>query len=249
MFGAALAAGAGWALVAAIPRALIGLNEIITTLFLNYIGILLMDYLIFGPWGDPAAVGFAYSRPLPSGASLPAFGFNRWHIGIFVALALAAALWWLIERTPWGFGVRIAGGNMRAARYLRLPITRRIVVVLALSGALAGLAGAIELTGVTYRLQDGISGNYGYTGILIAFLARRRPFGVVAVAFFFAALLVGSFALQTIGVANAIATIVQALIIIFLLLGEAALTYRVRLPGRMPHVAAPGLPAVEEPGL
>jgi simple sugar transport system permease protein len=134
-----------------------------------------------------------------------------------------------MERTPWGFSVRVSGGNPRAAEYLGLKIGRRMIIVLAISGAIAGLAGAIELTGVTNRLQEGISVNYGYTGVLIAFLARGRLLAVGVAAFLFAALVVGSYALQTTGVAQPIATIIQALIIVFLLGGDAALALRLRV--------------------
>jgi simple sugar transport system permease protein len=228
MIVAGCAGGAIWAAIAAIPRALIGLNEIIVTLFMNYIAILFMDNLIFGPWGDPKAFGFAYSRSLPDNATLPLIPGTGVHIGLVVAVLVAIGAWWLMERTPWGFSVRVSGGNPRAAEYLGLEIGRRMVIVLAISGAIAGLAGAIELTGVTNRLQEGISVNYGYTGVLIAFLARGRLLGVVVAAFLFAALVVGSYALQTTGVAQPIATIIQALIIVFLLAGDAALAFRVR---------------------
>lgn len=229
MIVAGCAGGAVWAAIAAIPRALIGLNEIIVTLFMNYIAILFMDNLVFGPWADPKAFGFAYSRALPGNATLPVIPGTGVHIGLVLAILVAVGAWWLMERTPWGFSVRVSGGNPRAAEYLGLKIGRRLVIVLAISGAIAGLAGAIELTGVTSRLQEGISVNYGYTGVLIAFLARGRLLGVVVAAFLFAALVVGSYALQTTGVAQPIATIIQALIIVFLLGGDAALAFRVRL--------------------
>ncbi len=226
--------GAAWAAIAAVPRALIGLNEIIVTLFMNYIAILFMDYLIFGPWADPKAFGFAYSRALPDSAILPLIPGAGVHIGILLAILVAIGAWWLMDHTPWGFSVRVSGGNPRAAEYLGLKISRRLVIVLAISGAIAGLAGAIELTGVTNRLQEGISVNYGYSGVLIAFLARGRLLGVVLAAFLFAVLVVGSYALQTTGVAQPIATIIQALIIVFLLAGDAVLAFRphsVRHPG------------------
>ena len=233
MIAAGCGGGAAWAALAAIPRALIGLNEIIITLFMNYIALLFMDQLIFGPWGDPKAFGFAYSRALPAGANLPLIPGTGVHIGILLAVLVAVGAWWLIERTPWGFSVRVSGGNPRAAEYLGLRIGRRMIVVLAISGAIAGLAGAIELTGVTQRLQEGISVNYGYSGVLIAFLARGRLLAVGLAAFLFAALVIGSYALQTTGVAQPIATIIQALIIVFLLAGDAVLVFRLRV-GRSP---------------
>ena len=242
MLIAGCAGGAAWAAIAAAPRALIGLNEIIVTLFMNYIAILFMDYLIFGPWGDPKAFGFAYSRALPDSAGLPLIPVAGVHIGILIAILVAIGAWWLMERTPWGFSVRVVGGNPRAAEYLGLGISRRLVIALAISGAIAGLAGVIELTGVTNRLQEGISVNYGYSGVLIAFLARGRLLGVVLAAFLFAVLVVGSYALQTTGVAQPIATIIQALIIVFLLAGDAALAVRLRFVRNpvFPDTAAAG---------
>lgn len=244
MLLAGMVFGAAWAAIAAVPRALIGLNEIITTLFLNYIALLAVSALILGPWQDESAIGFAYSRPLPTDAELPLIGDTRVSIGLLIGIAAVGVVWWAVERTRWGFAVRVAGGNVKAARYLRLPVRRRIIVVLALSGALAGLAGAIELTAVTFRLQDGISGNYGYAGILIAFLARGHLVAVVIVALLYAALLTGGFALQATGVPSSIALIVQALIIVFVLAAERLSSYRLRIA---PRRAAPA-PPVPRPG-
>jgi simple sugar transport system permease protein len=236
--------GAAWALVAAVPRALIGLNEIITTLFLNYIALLAMSALILGPWQDQAAIGFAYSRPLPTSAELPTLGDSRVSTGLLIALLAVILLWWLVQRTRWGFAVRIAGGNPNAARYLKLPLQSRILGVFAISGALAGIAGVIEVSSVTFRLQDGITADYGYAGILIAFLARGSLLAVVLVALLYGALLTGGFALQATGVPSSIALVIQALIIIFVLVGEWLGSYGMRfIPGK--HTAPP--PAGSKP--
>jgi ABC-type uncharacterized transport system permease subunit len=233
MFAGGMAAGALWALIAAIPRAAIGLNEIITTLFLNYIALLFMAALITGPLADRTAIGFARSREVTGDADLPLIGSTRVNVGVFIALAAVLILWWLVERTRWGFGVRVAGGNTRAAQYLGLPVGRRIVTVLAISGALAGIAGVIQLTAATGgRLQDGLSGEYGYIGILAAFLARGRLLPVILVAFLFSALLTGGFALQATGVPSSIATVIQGLIIVFVLVGEWVGQHRVSLERR-----------------
>lgn len=248
MIAAGAAFGAAWAAIAAIPRAVIGLNEIITTLFLNYIALLAVSALILGPWKDPSAIGFAYSRPLPLSAELPKIGDTRVSVGILIALVAVGLVWWLMQRTRWGFAVRIAGGNPAAARYLGLPTGRRIVVVLALSGAIAGIAGAIELTAVTFRLQDGISSEYGYAGILIAFLARGNLIAVVVVALLYAGLLNGGVALQATGVPSSISLIVQALIIIFVLVGERLGRYRIRVGSRDATAAPPTPPVAPAPG-
>ena len=231
--GGAIAAG-GWAMIAAVPRAAVGLNEIITTLFLNYIGLLLLSALINGPWKDPTAIGFAYSRPLPTQAALPLIGTTNVTVGIYIALGAALVLWWLLDRTRLGFSLSIAGGNVRAAHYLRLGVGRRIVFVLVLSGALAGIGGVIQLTAASGRLQDGLTGNYGYTGILVAFLARQRVIPTVVVAVLFAGLLAGGSALQSTGIPSSIAQIVQAVIIIFVLGGEVLGGYRPRSAAARP---------------
>src|SRR5207237_4198335 len=137
------------------------LNEIITTLFLNDIGLRLVSGLINGPWKDPTVVGFAYSKPLPADAALPLIGSSGVSIGIYIALGIALVIWWLLDRTPYGFSLRVVGGNVRAAEYLGIGIRRRILLVLALSGAVAGLAGVIQLTTASGRLQEGLTNNYG----------------------------------------------------------------------------------------
>jgi simple sugar transport system permease protein len=235
MFGGGMVAAAGWAAIAAIPRALTGLNEIITTLFLNYIGLLLMSGLINGPWKDPTVVGFAYSKSLPAAASLPLIGTSGVSIGLYIALGTALIVWWLLDRTPYGFSLRVAGGNVRAAQYLKIGVRRRIVLVLIFSGALAGIAGVIQLTTASGRLQEGLTNNYGYVGILVAFLARQRVVPTVIVAVLFAGLLNGGDALQSTGIPSSIAQIVQAIIIIFVLAGEAAGSYRLHLRGSRPR--------------
>ncbi|MFL5818798.1 MAG: ABC transporter permease [Conexibacter sp.] len=232
-------AAAGWALIAAVPRAAVGLNETITTLFLNYIGLLLLSALITGPWKDPTVVGFAYSRPLPTQAVLPSIGSTGVTVGFLIALGVVTVVWWLLDRTRTGFSLSIAGGNIRAARYLGIGVGRRIVGVFLLSGFVGGLAGVIQLTAASGRLQDGLTGGYGYTGILVTFLARRRVAPTVLVAILFAGLLVGAAALQSTGIPSSIAQIVQAMIIIFVLAGEVLGRYRLRSGATAARVAAP----------
>lgn len=247
MFLGGAVAGGVWAAIAAIPRALIGLNEIITTLFLNYIGLLLVSALITGPWADPAAVGFAYSKPLPAQAALPFIGGSGFSVGVLIALAAALLAWWALDRTRVGFSLRVAGGNVRAAGYLGLGVRRRIIGVLVCSGMLAGIAGVIQLTTAGGRLQDGLTGGYGYTGILVAFLARRQVVPTVLASILFAGLLNGGSALKSTGIPSSIADIVQAVMIIFVLAGDALSKYRVHrrtsATEAMPMAPAPPLEA------
>lgn len=226
----AMAAGGCWALIAAMPRALFGLNEIIVTLFLNYIAIQSMTYLVNGPWGDRSAIGFAFSPAIPARADLPLLTPSL-GIGILIAVAVALAAAWVANRTPLGLTIRLVGSGTRLPEYLQLRVGRLIVAGLGASGAVAGLAGAIQVMGVTQRLQPGISSNYGYSGILVAFLAAGSVLGVIAGALIYGALIVGGLALQGGGVPFDISLVVQALIILFLLCGQAALRYRLRLPG------------------
>ena len=242
MFAGGVIGAGAWALIAAAPRAAVGLNEIITTLFLNYIGLLFLSALINGPWKDATVVGFAYSKPLPASAALPHIGSGAVTIGIYVAIGGALIMWWLLDRTRTGFSLSIAGGNIRAAQYLGIGVGRRIVGVMVLSGALAGIAGVIQLTTASGRLQDGLTGNYGYTGILVAFLARQRIVPTVVVAILFAGLLTGGAALQSTGIPSSIAQILQAVIIIFVLAGEVLGGYRLRTGARVPRAEPPTAP-------
>jgi simple sugar transport system permease protein len=214
--------GAGWALIPGILRALAGLNEMIATLMLNYVGLLWVDYLVFGAWADPTAFSFPYSRRFPESAWMPALSGDV-HAGLLAALAAAAALAVVLRRTGWGYEVRAIGASAAAARYAGMPVRRRIVLVMAASGALAGLAGAGEVSGVIHRIQQGLSPGYGFTAIIVAWVARLDPLAIVPVAVLFAALLNGGFVIQTAGVPGSIAAILQALILVFVLVSEALL--------------------------
>jgi len=225
---AALIAGALWALIAAIPRATIDLNEIITTLFLNYIALRLVSFLVYGPWQDPGAIGFAYSKPIPPQGAMGTIWGTDLTSGVVLSIVCVAITWWGIERTRWGFSVKILGGNPRAGAYLRLNAKRRIISIMAISGAIAGIAGFIQLTAVTGRLQPDIAAGYGYTGILVAFLAGRSLLMIPVVGIFFSALIQGGYSLQAQGLSSSISTVLQGLIVVFILLGGVAATYRFR---------------------
>jgi len=236
MLLAAFAAGAVWALIAAVPRGILGLNEIIVTLFLNYIAVDFMGFLVNGPWGDKSAIGFAYSRAIPNRADLPMLAPSL-SIGVLIAFAVALVAGWIVNRTPAGMTMRLVGSGTHVSCYLGLPIRRLTAIGFGGSGAIAGLAGAIQLMGVTQRLEPGISSNYGYCGILVAFLAAESITGVVVGAIIYGALIVGGLALQGAGVPFDISLVVQALTILFLVSGQAALRYRIAM-GRGAGAAA-----------
>lgn len=241
MMVAALVSAALWTLIAAVPRATLGVNEIVVTLFLNYVAVRVVSLLVYGPWKDPGAVGFAYSRRVPDGAQIGSIPGTSVSWAVVVVVVVAILLWLLLDRSRWGFSVDVAGGNPRLTRYLGFSLTGRVLLVMAVSGALAGLAGLVQLSGSTGRLQPDLAAGYGYVGILVAFLAGRRITLVLVVAVLFAGLLQGGIALQNSGIPSALADVIQALVIFFVLVVRAGAHYRINRAGGDPLApSAPG---------
>jgi simple sugar transport system permease protein len=243
MVAAGCLAGGLWALLPALPRAYLRTNEVITTLMLNYVAILWVSYLVHGPWRDPAGLNFPLTRPFPRSAWLPTFPGTRVHVGLIVAVVAAAVLSLVLWRTRWGYEVRVIGESARAARYAGMDVERNILLVMFLSGALAGLAGMCEVSGVIHRLQHQISPGYGYSAIIVAWLARLNPWAVLAVAVLFGALLVGGYAVQLAGIPAAVAYMLQGTILFFVLGGDFFTRYRICLVARPRR--RPEAPAVE----
>jgi simple sugar transport system permease protein len=227
---AGAAGGALWASFSAVPRVYLGTNEILTTLMLNFIAIELMNFLIFGsfsPWRDPAATQFPQGRPLADSLRLPEI-WRRLDIGLVIALLVAIAVWWLVKSTRWGYEVRVAGDSARVAEYGGIRVRRKILSVFLLSGSMAGLAGAVLVNGVVgamgpRSLQLGL----GFTGIIVAALARLNAAAVIPVALFIGALTNSRSALQIAGVPDATVIILQGAIFIFAVSGEWLLRNRV----------------------
>ena len=234
MVVAAMVAGAVWALIAAIPRALWGVNEIISTLLLNYVAILAVAYLVTGPWRSEASFNLPVSDVFGPGALLPRLGASLLHIGVFFPLVAAAILLVLLHRSKWGFEVRMIGASPEAARVAGISTARNIVVIMLVAGALAGLAGMVEVSMSFGRLRQGISPGYGYMAILIAALAGGSLLGTVAVAFLFAGFVVGSFGLQALGVPQSFVLLLQGLILFCALAGSTLAGARLTpwIPGR-----------------
>ncbi|MBC7324519.1 MAG: ABC transporter permease, partial [Moorella sp. (in: Bacteria)] len=203
MFFAGIIMGGLWALLPALPRAKWGVNEVITTLMLNYVAVLWVDYLVYGPWKDPKGFNFPLTAPFSKAATLPALAGTRVHLGLIFALLAAVLLAVILWRTRWGYEIRVIGESPRAARYAGIKIERNIILVMMLSGALAGLAGMSEVAGITHRLQHGISPGYGYTAIIIAWLAKLHPAAIILVSILFGGLIVGGYSVQTSGVPSA----------------------------------------------
>lgn len=220
-------AGACWAIVPGLLKVYGRVNEIISTLMLNYVAIAWVELMVYGPW--KGSDGFPYTALFDDSWRLPRL-YGRVHLGILLVVALALVLWWVERRTVLGYEVRMAGASQEAARYGGVPVLSRLLLVMALAGGAAGLAGACEVSGVEYRLHAGISPGYGYTAIIIAFLARRNlPLSVV-VAFLFAALAVGGDGLQVSfpGVSAAVVQVFQGLLLLLVLAGGSLVRYRLR---------------------
>ena len=225
--------GALWGLIPALLKVFTNVSEIVSTLMLNYIAVLWIEYLYFDAWRDPRGFGFPGTAPLPDAARLPRL-MGRLHIGILLALAACVVLWFLLARTRWGYEIRVVGASVQTARYAGMDLRRSLFLVMALSGGLAGLAGMGEVAGISYRLQNGLAVGYGYTALIIAFLARLNVWGVVAAAVFMAGLTVGSDQLQiALSLPASFAWILQGTVLLFILAGGVLTHYRVRL-----HLAA-----------
>ncbi|MFZ5590995.1 MAG: ABC transporter permease [Bacillota bacterium] len=228
MFVLGMLAGGLWALLAALPRALWNVNEIITTLMLNYVAILWVDYLVYGPWKDPQGMNFPLTARFPAAAMLPSWGNSRIHAGIFFALLLALLLVFIFKYSRWGYEIKVMGSSVRAARYAGMDIKRNIYLVMFLSGAICGLAGMTEVSGITGRLQHALSPGYGYTAIIVAWLSRLHPLAIVLVSILFGVLQVGGYLVQTKGVPAAVAAMLQGAILFFVLGGEILTNYQLK---------------------
>ena len=212
MLVAAVAGGALLALGPAMARAKLGVNEIITTLMLNEVALRLVQWLIHGPWKDPDSFNFPLAPMLPDKARLPTL-FVRAHFGLLIAAAVIIVISVAVRYTAWGYELRIAGSSEATARYSGISLPKKVLAVLVLSGAIAGLAGGVELTGTTDRLTESISNGFGFAGIIVAALALMRPSGVAAVAILFGAVQIGGQSIQTLGVSSSVSTILQAFIL------------------------------------
>jgi len=228
LFAGSFAAGAAWGGVAGFLKARLGVNEIISTLMMNYIALHLCDFLVYGPWRDPDGYGFPKTAAFPHAAWLTTLGDTRIHTGLFVALAAVVVVWLIFSRTRWGFEIRVTGENPEAARYAGMGIVRNIMLVTLLSGGLAGLAGMTEMAGLSHRLQHAFSPGYGYTAIIIAWIARLNPVSMVVVSFLMGGLYVGSDSLQIMmHLPVGMVYMVQGLILFFVLGGEIFAEYRI----------------------
>ncbi|MGZ8866863.1 MAG: ABC transporter permease [Thermoanaerobaculia bacterium] len=219
---AAAFAGAVWSSIATVMRLWRNAPEVLTTILLNFIAIHILGWVVNGPLRERSA---RYPQSDPAASALPELAAI--HAGSVVAIAIALAAWWLLYRTTEGLRLRATGLNPAPARYSGINVKAQIARAMAISGAIAGVAGGIELLGVTHRLFERLAVGYGYSGIAVALLAGLHPLGAIASAFFFGAFATGAGDLQRMaGISATIATFAQAVVILAVVAAGAALMSR-----------------------
>jgi simple sugar transport system permease protein len=233
MILAGMAAGAAWGFIPGYLKAAFNVNEIISSLMLNYIAVAWVNFWIFAVWTEG---GFQMSPTFPKTAwlprlldytqSVPAFSGLTTHLGLVLGIIAAVILWIVIYRSRWGYEIRLIGDNPRAARYAGINITRNAVLVMMVSGALAGLGGMSEVTGVVHRLQTSpLNAGYGFTGIIVAWLGKLNPLVIIVVSILFGALILAGREIQPSGVPK----MIQGIILVCLIASDFFLRYRIRL--------------------
>jgi len=233
MMVAGMLAGALWGFIPGYLKAKFNVNEIISTLMLNYISISWVNYWVFGVWSEG---GFQMSPRFPKTAwlprlldfaeSVPIFRGLTTHAGLLLGVVAAFVLWLLIYRSRWGYEIRLIGDNPSAARYAGINISRNTILVMMVSGALAGLGGMSEISGVVHRLQTSpIAAGYGFTGIIVAWLSKLHPGVIIVVSVLFGALLLAGREIQPSGVPK----MIQGIILVCLIASDFLLRYRIRI--------------------
>lgn len=239
--GAGVAGGAVWGGIAGVLKARFGVNEILSTVMLNAIALQLMNFLLRGPMLDPEQI--AAGTNIPQSATLPD---QVWllrlvprtllHAGLVLAVILAVVVFIFLWRTTIGFRIRAVGLNPSAARYAGIPVRRYMALALILSGAFAGLAGAVEVTGVHHRMIEGLSGGYGFSGIVAALFGKLHPLGAIPASIIFGGLLVGADKMQrTVQVPSSLVVAINGLIVLFVVASDYFV--RRRALRRVAHVA------------
>ncbi len=219
MFFICFAGGALWAFVCALLKAYWNVNEIITTLMLNYIALILMDFFCLGPWKEPKQ-NVGQTSKIPENLRLPNIPGTSISLGFLIALLMAVLLYLFFKYTTTGYQVTVIKNSMTAARYAGMNIKKCILTVLTISGGLAGLAGFVQVSGVVGRVQAGMPNNAGYTAIVIAYLANFNPIAVIIVSILFGGLQNSSATVQVMGVPSDIATMMQGAIMLFVIAGS-----------------------------
>jgi len=235
---AAMLCGGFWIACSVALQHYRGVSAVISGLLLNYLAIALMNQLVEGTLRDPSSLNNPASYPLPPDHRIAYFAGSHVHYGLLFGLIACAAVWFLIDRTTFGFAMKICGGNARAARLAGLPVGKLVVIAGFLGGACAGVAGMVEVAAVHGRANESLNAGYGYVGILVAFLSRHNPLGVILVSLLVGGLLASGGMLQRAHeLPDATISDLQGILFLFILLSDTVYG-RLRLPWAKTHAAA-----------
>jgi simple sugar transport system permease protein len=224
--------GALYAMIPALCKIRFGASEILTSLMLVYVANLGMDYMVRGPWRDPEGLNFPTTAAFDPVASVPTLleGTGRLHAGSVIALIVVMLVTVLLGRTIMGFEIRLVGAAPRAARFSGFSANRLVLLTFAVSGALAGLAGIIEVAGPIGHLDPGVSSGYGFTAIIVAFLGRLNPIGILIAGLFLALTFIGGEGAQiSMKVPLDLTKVFQGILLFYVLACDSLIVYRLRL--------------------
>ena len=233
MFLAGFAAGAFWGLIPALLKVKMGINDTITTLMMNYIAMYITLYFLHGPWKGPSVRGYPLTDIFPPDARIPTIGATHVHWPTLVlGLVLAFVAYIVMNRTKSGFEIKVVGENPHAARFAGVSELKTILTAMLISGGMAGLAGVGEVAGVQLRLLDPsqITSGYGYTAIIVAWLARKNPLAVIITSFFFGVLMAGGDVIKiNLGLPFQLINVFNGVVMFFLIGSEIFMRYRITL--------------------
>jgi ABC-type uncharacterized transport system permease subunit len=230
MFAGGVVGGALWALIPAILKVFWEVNEVISTLLLNYIALYVLKFLMYGSWRNPTSYGFPLSKPFPDSAQLPIiFQHTRVSLGFVFALLAILLIWFVIAKTKFGYEVKVIGNNPTTARYAGINVKRNIIIAMMVSGALAGLAGMVQVSGIIHFLQIKLNANYGYTSIIVAWVSYLNPFLSFISSILFGGLESGGYSIQiSMRVSYGIVGLIESIVLFSIVGAQIFLNYRLR---------------------
>ena len=231
---AGIVGGALWALIPAALKAYWEVNEVITTLLLNYIALYILKFSMYGPWRNPRSFGFPLTKTFDLNAQLPKLiSHTRIHLGLIFGIIAAIIIWIIIEKTRFGYEIRVIGENKNAARYAGINIGKKVMIAMLISGGLAGLAGLSQVSGVIHMLQIQINPDYGYTAIIVSWLSGLNSLVALIISVFLGGLSAGASQIQiTMKVPIGIVGLIESSILFFLLGGAIITNYKLYYKGR-----------------
>jgi general nucleoside transport system permease protein len=229
--------GALYAMIPAICKVRFGASEILTSLMLVYVADLLLDYLVRGPWRDPQGYNFPTTAEFDPVATVPLlFADGRLHAGALLALVVVGLAATMLARTIMGFEIRLVGAAPKAARFAGFNANQLVIVAFLISGALAGAAGIIEVAGPVGHLQPGISPGYGFTAIIVAFLGRLNPVGILVAGLFLALTFIGGEQAQiSMKIPLDLTKVFQGILLFYVLACDSMILYRIHLVSTRKH--------------